>query len=512
MRNTLTAIVVTVAVILVLGWLLTHTGSSLNSRGRLFHSVAGVSTAEDGRSTVLRFACAAGIRSPAQEIVDAYEQEYDVRIQVDYGGSGALLSKLEISRQGDVFLTAEQSQVETGREKGLLAEAIPVATLVPVIAVAKGNPKDIRSVHDFAREDLRVALCAPESAAAGKVTERLLEDSGVKDAVMQAVQERGVVKPTVNDVANDVKIGAMDAAIVWDVTVKEYPELAAVPIENCETYKQSVFITVLRDTPQPTSALRFARYLSAKDKGLAVFQQHGYAVAEGDAWEETPEVLYYSGGVNRPAIEPLLQAFERREGCRISTVFNGCGILVGQIKVADTPDVYHTCDISFMREVSERFAPPTHVSQTPMVIATLKGNPRNVRTLEDLGNDGVRIGLANEQQSALGALTARLLRDQGLYDRVQKNVVSNTPTADLLVNQLVTGGLDAVVVYEANIAHQRDKTEQYDIPLPGAVALQTFAVSLNSQHKQLMQRFLESLVSAEGREQYRQCGFREPAS
>jgi len=38
-----------------------------------------------------------------------------------------------------------------------------------------------------------------------------------------------VFKPTVNDLANDVKIGTVDAAIVWDATVKQYAEMVAVP-------------------------------------------------------------------------------------------------------------------------------------------------------------------------------------------------------------------------------------------------------------------------------------------
>ena len=495
MRNTIGALIISVAVIAGLCLVLLRSGGN----------------APSSAPVTLRFACTAGVRTPAQEIIEAYQREYGVEIQTDFGGSGDLLNKLDISRQGDVFLTADQSHVETGRKKGLLAEAIPVAVLTPVIAVAKGNPKSIQSVRDFTREDLRVALCAPESASVGKQTELLLDGLGLKDAVMQAVRAHGVVKPTVNDVANDVKIGVMDAAVVWNATVKDYPELEAVPLENSGPYRQSVFVTILKDSTQPTAALRFARYLSARDKGLQVFEKHGYEIVEGDAWAETPEILYYSGAVNRPAIQPLLEAFEAREGCRIKTVFNGCGILVGQIKVGDTPDVYQTCDISFMKDVADRFETPVNVSETPMVIATAKDNPKNVNSLEDLTREGLRIGVANEQQSALGALTARLLKDQGLYERVRKNVVSNTPTADLLVNQLITGALDAVIVYEANIVHQRDKIEQREIPLPGAMALQTFTVARNAQHKQLMQRFRDRLFSPEGREQYRQCGFREPA-
>ena len=49
------------------------------------------------------------------------------------------------------------------------------------------------------------------------------------------------------------------------------------------------------------------------------------------------------------------------------------------------------------------------------------------------------VGVANEKQSALGTLTANLLKELDLYDAVRKNVSVDTPTADLLVNQLLGG-------------------------------------------------------------------------
>lgn len=103
-----------------------------------------------------------------------------------------------------------------------------------------------------------------------------------------------------------------------------------------------------------------------------------------------------------------------------------------------------------MRTVQDDFRPSFELAETRMVIATPKGNPRGLKQLADLRQPGLKIGVANEQQSALGALTANLLRRHQLLEGVMSNVVVQTPTADLLVNQLRAGGLDAVVVYEVN--------------------------------------------------------------
>lgn len=81
-----------------------------------------------------------------------------------------------------------------------------------------------------------------------------------------------VFKPTVNDVANDVKLGAVDAGIVWNVTVAQYSELEAVVVPELSSARSEVSVCVLQSSLQPTEALRFARYLSARDRGLRRFQ------------------------------------------------------------------------------------------------------------------------------------------------------------------------------------------------------------------------------------------------
>jgi len=134
-------------------------------------------------------------------------------------------------------------------------------------------------------------------------------------------------------------------------------------------------------------------------------------------------------------------------------------------------------------------------------------NPKSIRTLADLAKPGLRLGLANEEQSALGALTARLLRAQGLYDRVMANVKVQTPTADLLVNQMRTGSLDAVVVYEANTSQVKEFFTVIPLTEPGAQATQPYAVGKNSEHRLLMERLLAALRSAESQKRFQSVGF-----
>ena len=453
--------------------------------------------------------CAAGVNPPVAEVVKDYQDQLGITVSVQYGGSGTLLSNLRVAQTGDLYLAADTSYIQIARAQDLIAETIPLATQRPVIASAKGNPKRIQSAQDLLREDVRIALGNPDAASIGKQTEAAMSKAGLWEHLKRAVQSRGVFKPTVNDVANDIKLGTVDAGVVWDSTARQYPELEIVaPLTEEVGFVMEITVAVLRSSRQPTEALRFARYLSARDRGLEAFRRHHYSVVDGDVWAKEPALLLFSGGVNRPALEDTLNAFEKREGCRLTRVYNGCGILVAQMKAGARPDAYLACDVSFMGQVQDLFFEPVNISEMAILIAMPKGNPRGITSLRDLTKEGLKLGVGNPQQGALGALTERMLAGAGLLQGVMANVRSQTPTADMLVNQLRAGGLDAVLVYESNISQVREHVDTVRIDLPGATAIQPFAIARGSQHQQLAQRLLHALTSAESQEKYKEAGFR----
>lgn len=454
----------------------------------------------------LVFYCAAGIKPPVDKVAREYESLYDLEIQIQYQGSGTLLSSLEVTRSGDLYLAADESYLDLARKKGLVAEVIPVARMRPVIGVAKGNPKRIRTLDDLLRPDVRVALGNPGAASIGRQTQRLLTAAGKWEPIKAAAV---VMKPTVTEIANDLKLGAIDAGIIWDATANQYPEIDAVHIPAFDAAAKKVVIGVLTSCTDPPAALRFCRYLGAPTKGLKVFREFGYETVSGDQWAETPEILFYSGAVNRMAVQNRIRKFEEREGCRVSTVYNGCGILVGQMKAGARPDAYLSCDVSFMKQVADLFYPSDKVHDTRMVIVVPKGNPRGIKTLKDLARPGLAVGVANPKQSALGHLTERMLKQEGLLEAVRRNVRSQTPTADLLLNQLRAGkgSLDAVIVYAANCSQVRDKVDVIPLEYDSALAIQDLALSRHTKYPHLVSRLIRALESPAAKKEAESVGF-----
>lgn len=449
----------------------------------------------DPPAASLTLYCAAGLKKPVEALALQFEQETGTRVDLQFGGTGTLLSQLQVAKRGDLFLAADDGALADATKLGLIRETLPLAFQHPVLAVQKGNPKSLAQLSDLTRSGVKFALPNPEAASIGKVARHLLGEERWSALATAAA----VMKPTVTEVAADVTIGAVDAALVWDSTVPQFKDLEAVELPEFSSHREAASIAVLSVCEQSPAALRFARYLAAPEKGGATFAAHRFQPAGGDPFVAKPELTLYSGGVNRPAIEKLVQQFADREGVEVTTVFNGCGILCATMKALDEtsgnkmPDAYYACDVCFVPPVADHFPEAVLLTETAIIIAAQPGNPKNIRTLADLAQPGLKLGVCNAEQSTLGFMTQAMLKSTNLLEGVMKNVVVQVPTADFLVNQMRAGALDAAIVYQVNVQQVKQHFEMIPLPADLSRAVQPFAVRKASPHYHLSQRLLTFL-------------------
>ncbi len=450
--------------------------------------------------------CAASNRSVMDAILGDYRRETGRDVVVQYGPSQTLLASLSIGGTADLFLPADDSYLAMARAQSLIDAPFPLAEMRAVIAVPRGNPLSIATLDDLTADTTRLAVANPDAAAIGMVTKRLLEESGDWERVEAAVD---VFTTTVNEVANAVKLGAADAGIVYDAVLHDYPDLEGIPIEPLTTIRSQVGLAVASDTRQPQAASHLARYIAASDRGLMHYLDHGFTPLSGDTWADSPELTLYAGSMLRPAIEETVIAFEEREGVTVTRIYNGCGILVAQMTAGRVPDAYFACDVEFMNQVADRFPDAEEISQNELVILVAKGNPAGITGLADLSQPGLRVGIGHEKQCAMGWLTQRTLTESGVQERVMENVVVQTPTGDMLVNQMRSGSLDAAVVYLSNAVGAGDVLDAVRIKdLPCSIASQPYGVSARSPHRRLAERLGEAFRTQISREIFEAEGFR----
>lgn len=465
------------------------------------------------RAESLTVYCAAGIRKPVEETAKRYEEEFGTRIRLDYGSSGELESKLILDRtnrvhRGDLYIPADEFFSDRTRARGLTAESIGLAQFRIVFAVKPDSSRSIGSVRDILDQQIPFAIC-DELAGAGKKTKEALARHGLWDPVNAA---KKTSFPRVPEAANAVKTSeSIEGAFVWDSTAKQFG-LKPIVLPELDGAVGSITINLVTTTPQPSRALHFARYLSSPEKGHQAFQQHFFEPVAGDPWADVPQITVYCGGVNRHAVKDTIAAFEEREGCRIRTQYAGCGTLVGSMKTgqAGLPDVFMTCDVSYMTKVEDQFDEARDVSSTDIVFLVRKGNPKGIHSLKDLARADLEIGTTDPAMSTLGDLSWQMFRDTGVVAAIEtnKSVVVTTPTAHELIAQMQGHQkLDVTLVYRANCQNLDDRFELVAIDHPKARAVQNVAVARATPFPLLAQRLMEMMTSAESRRRFVENGF-----
>ncbi len=486
-------------------WIMTGSLVALAAMFVMLSRSGDMAANDDGDTEGIMLFCAASNRGVMEDIRAAYTEEFGRRVEIQYGGSQTLLSQMEVSATGDLYLPADDSYLEIAKEKGLIAEIIPIARMQGVIAVAKGNPKSIQTLDDLMRDDVRAVQASPDATAIGKLTRAILQETQQWAKLDQATI---AYRTTVTEAANDVLVGAADAAIVYDAVLHTYPDLTYVEVPELSDVNSQIAVGVVKSTPRPRSALHFARYASARDRGLKHYQEHGFRVSGGDLWSNVPELKLFAGSMLRPAIDDTIKEFKRREGVQVVTMYNGCGILVAQMKAGQVPDAYFACDTEFMDQVPDLFPESTDVSQNELVILVEKGNPHNIASLRDLAKEGLQVGIGHEKQCAMGWLTQNTFREGGVQKEVMQNVTVQTPTGDMLVNQLRTGSLDAAVAYLSNAAGSGDVLDAIRIQgIQCSIATQPYAIRPDSPNAQTASRLFKQICSVESREAFAAEGF-----
>ncbi len=241
-----------------------------------------VSTPADSASgESLMVFCTASMKQPVEIIARQYEQRVGVEVALQFGGTGTLVSQIQLAKRGDLFIAADQNAITIIKKLGLAREILPLVKQVPVVVVKAGNPKNIRTLDDLFRSDVRVGIGNPEATSIGKATQTLLADRWNEFATRLTV-----MKPTVTEVAMDVTIGSIDAAIVWNSTAAQFEKLETIRLPELDSHEDIVNVAVLNGSANPTAALRFARYLAARDQGASVLTASGFDVVSG----ENPEI------------------------------------------------------------------------------------------------------------------------------------------------------------------------------------------------------------------------------
>jgi molybdate transport system substrate-binding protein len=226
---------------------------------------------KSANATALMVYCGAGLNEPMDEIASAYEQKTGVKIEYTYGGCGALLSQMELTKKGDVFVPGSQDDADMAKNKSFMDETTTVVYHIPVIAVQKGNPKNVTCLSDLARPGLKVVLGDNQTNAIGKLGDKMFEKNKVKDGIEKNVVARSA---TVNELVTYITTGQADATVIWeDLYVPDKMDVVSIPVK--QNIIKTIPVGVLTFSENKDEAQKFVDFI-ASDEGKAIFEKDGF--------------------------------------------------------------------------------------------------------------------------------------------------------------------------------------------------------------------------------------------
>ena len=206
----------------------------------------------------------------ASSLMDVFERlgaEYsdrypDVELDIGYGSSTGLATSIRHGAPTDVFASADERQMQGLVDAGLAEEPQVFAENVLTLAVPEGNPAGVTGPADLAREDLAVALCAPQ-APCGAAAERLLAAVGV-------TARPDTYEEDARATLQKLELGEVDAALVYvtDAAARHHA-VDAIEVPEADAAVNRYPVSVLADARNPAAARAFVDLvLSAEGREL----------------------------------------------------------------------------------------------------------------------------------------------------------------------------------------------------------------------------------------------------
>ena len=222
--------------------------------------------------------CGAGLRAAADALIEEFERNNNTKVNANYAGSGRLLGQITAGNLGGLFMPGAEFYVDKAVEKGIAEKDSKhtVAYFVPVIFVQKENPKNISSLKDFERDDIRIGLGDERAAAIGKRTLKIFDKNNIP---YEKIKKNVVVKTgTVNELGVAIKTKTVDAVILWDATARQFADSGEmISIPRDQNLVSVVPIALLKSTINKNAAREFINFC-VSEKGKEILKEKGYTI------------------------------------------------------------------------------------------------------------------------------------------------------------------------------------------------------------------------------------------
>jgi molybdate transport system substrate-binding protein len=209
----------------------------------------------------------------------AYRADGGGPVRFNFAGSNTLARQLIHGAPADLFISADDVQMDAAAAGGAIDRASRVDLLTNRLAVivTSGRPS-VRDIRTLLEPDLRrIAIGDPAAVPAGVYARHYLESVGIWDAVRPRIVPLGNVRAVVAAVEN----GSADAGIVYETDAALAGTGAAAFVISGPAAPRVVYpAAIVAGSRHREAATRFLQFLRGP-KGAAVFRQYRFTPVSG---------------------------------------------------------------------------------------------------------------------------------------------------------------------------------------------------------------------------------------
>lgn len=220
--------------------------------------------------------------------------------------------------------------------------------------------------------------------------------------------------------------------------------------------------------------------------------------------------VYSGAGLSKP-MDEMGEEFEKKYGAKVNYNYAGCAQLLGQMEINKTGDVFvggslNDADIALEKGFADEYE---EVVYHIPAIAVPKGNPANIKSLEDMAKPGVKLVLGDAESNAIGKKGEKIFEKNNLKEAINANVVARDATVNEIVTHIGLGQGDAGLVWEDNGV---GATDIEVIPIPedrNIMDKVPICVLSFTENEELAQAFVDFVNSEEGIAIFKKHGFKK---
>lgn len=231
-----------------------------------------------------------------------------------------------------------------------------------------------------------------------------------------------------------------------------------------------------------------------------------------NAFEGRQITVCSGAGLIKP-MNKLIENFENETGANVQVRYGGSAEIFGTLASKEC-DIFIPGDYYYTEQAMNRHyvfnESVKNVTLHVPVIAVPEGNPANVSGLKDLAKPGVKLALGDPKGPAIGKVSETICAQAGILPGTRNNTIVWTATVNQLLIYVVSGEVDATIIWEdmANWGEASGKIELIPIPEDqNEIKTIPTAISVYTEDPELAKAFNAYIAGEEAAETWEKWGF-----